>query len=104
MENSEKTKTCFSYTLRSLRLEKDISQEQLAEKSGVSRQQISRLECHSDNPTLETIRLLAQSLGVSLQDFMAHFENYFNSSLLKEKNLRLAEENQTKQYHSKKSK
>ena len=48
------------------RKENNISQEELAEKIGVSRQSISLWENGKSNPSLDTINELASILGVLL--------------------------------------
>lgn len=48
-----------------LRKAAGLTQEQLAERSGLSQQYISGLELGGRNPTIVTIYELAQALGVS---------------------------------------
>lgn len=48
-----------------LRAEADLTQEQLAERSGLSQQYISDLELGKRNPTVVTLYELATALGVS---------------------------------------
>jgi transcriptional regulator with XRE-family HTH domain len=48
-----------------IRREKGLTQEQLAEKSGLSQQYLSGLEQGRRNPTIVTIYELAIALGVS---------------------------------------
>ena len=48
-----------------LRGEAGLTQEQLAERSGLSQQYISKLEKGERNPTVVTLYELAQGLGVS---------------------------------------
>jgi len=50
--------------VRRVRLEKGLSQEQLAEKSGFTQQYISGLESGQRNPTVITLHEIAQALGV----------------------------------------
>ena len=47
-----------------LRAEADLTQEQLAERSGLTQQYISDLERGKCNPTIVTLYELAQALGV----------------------------------------
>ena len=51
--------------LKRIRLEKGLTQEQLADVSGFSQQYISGLEQGRRNPTVVTLYELAKSLGVS---------------------------------------
>jgi len=48
-----------------LRAASGLTQEQLAERCGVSQQYISGLEKGKRNPTIVTLYLIAQGLGVS---------------------------------------
>lgn len=53
----------------SLRLDEDMTQEDLAEKSGVSRVQIQRIEGgNGRNSKVVTVSRLASALGVSIED------------------------------------
>lgn len=45
------------------RLSKKLTQEQVAQKAGVSRTVIARLESGTTNPTLDTINRVAHVLG-----------------------------------------
>lgn len=54
-----------------IRKEKGLTQEALAEKSGLSQQYISGLENGQRNPTIVTIYELACALGVGHLDLMA---------------------------------
>ncbi len=60
----------FADNLQSIRKEKKISQEELAEKIGVSRQAISKWEQGSGYPETEKLLILAQELNVSLDYLM----------------------------------
>lgn len=51
--------------VRRLRSEADLTQEALAERSGLSQQYISDLECGRRNPTIVSLWELAQALGVT---------------------------------------
>jgi transcriptional regulator with XRE-family HTH domain len=53
-----------------LRMERRLTQEQVAEKSGFSQQYISGLEAGRRNPTVVTLFELSQALGVSYLDLM----------------------------------
>jgi DNA-binding XRE family transcriptional regulator len=50
-----------------LRKRRGLSQRQLSAKSGVQQAEISRIEGGRANPTLETISVLARSLGAELK-------------------------------------
>lgn len=49
------------------RLGKKLTQEQLAEKAGVSRVVVARLESGTTNPTYDTINRVAAALGKELK-------------------------------------
>jgi transcriptional regulator with XRE-family HTH domain len=51
--------------VRRIRLEKGLTQEQFAERSGFTQQYISDLEQGKRNPTVVTLFELAQALGVA---------------------------------------
>ena len=56
----------FAENLQSIRKEKQLSQEDLAERIGVSRQAISKWEQGSGYPEMEKLLALSQYLNVSL--------------------------------------
>ncbi|OHB38816.1 MAG: transcriptional regulator [Phenylobacterium sp. RIFCSPHIGHO2_01_FULL_70_10] len=51
--------------VRRIRLQRDLTQEELAERSGFTQQYISDLERGRRNPTIVSLYELAQALGVS---------------------------------------
>lgn len=57
--------------VRRLRLQKGMTQEQLAEASGFSQNYISDLERGRRNPTVVTLYELATPLGVLPQDLLS---------------------------------
>lgn len=56
--------------LKKIRIEKNITQTDLAEKLGVDKSFISNIENGKNNPTLSTITNLAQALGVSTNELL----------------------------------
>ncbi|MBV7329218.1 helix-turn-helix domain-containing protein [Chloroflexi bacterium TSY] len=62
----------FGHRIRVLRKERGLSQEQLAERSGLDRTYISGIERGVRNVALRNIEALAQALNVSISDL---FEN-----------------------------
>jgi Predicted transcriptional regulators len=60
----------FADNLQSIRKEKQLSQEDLAERIGVSRQAISKWEQGSGYPETEKLLALSQDLNVSLDYLM----------------------------------
>ena len=59
---------CFSRNLRRLRLEKNLTQEQLASTLGVSVQSVSRWECGNTLPDIMLLPQLARLYGVTVDD------------------------------------
>ncbi|SHN02431.1 DNA-binding transcriptional regulator, XRE-family HTH domain [Anaerosporobacter mobilis DSM 15930] len=60
----------FAENLKSIRKERHLSQEELAEIMGVSRQAISKWEQGSGYPEIEKLLLLSKKLNVSLDYLM----------------------------------
>lgn len=58
----------FGAVIRSRRLAKRLSQEELAFAAGMDRTHLSVLELGQKSPTLDTITLLCETLGISLVD------------------------------------
>ena len=56
-----------STTIKRLRLEKNINQEQLAEQLHVTRQAVSNWETGKTQPDIETLTSIAEYFGVSLE-------------------------------------
>jgi transcriptional regulator with XRE-family HTH domain len=54
----------LTMTLRRLRTKRGLSQQGLAERSGLSREYVARLETGQHNPSLATLQKLAKALGV----------------------------------------
>jgi transcriptional regulator with XRE-family HTH domain len=52
--------------LRKLRKGRGMSQRELAERAGISREYLTRLEAAQQDPTLGTLEKLAKALGVRM--------------------------------------
>jgi transcriptional regulator with XRE-family HTH domain len=52
--------------IKALREQREMTQEQLAEKAGVSRTYLARLETARQDPTLSTLEKLAKALRVKV--------------------------------------
>ena len=76
MENdkSKWVRERFATTLRQLRHEAGISQEELGFRTGLAMRYISMLETNKRQPTISTIAVICDGLSVSMQDFMAKVE------------------------------
>lgn len=54
----------FGDRVKSLRLESGMSQEAFADKCGIARSYMSRIERGKANPSLDAVEVLAQALNV----------------------------------------
>ena len=88
--NENIIKQSFGDTLRELRAEKGMSQEVLANLSGVARQTISKFECCDEGPSLRTFLFLAGSFDMSFGEFAAAFESRLER--YEQSNMKVAEE------------
>jgi DNA-binding XRE family transcriptional regulator len=64
----------FGENLKTIRKEKNMSQEELAEMLNVSRQAVSKWEQDIGFPEMEKMLTLSKELNVSLDDLMGHEE------------------------------
>jgi transcriptional regulator with XRE-family HTH domain len=71
-------KEAFAATLRQSRLSAGLSQERLARASGLDRTTLSLLERGKQQPTLSTILLLAEHLGVSGAHLVQEVEDFLH--------------------------
>ena len=67
----------FSDNLRHLRLRKGYTQEQLAEKMGVSTQSVSRWECSNTLPDVLQLPKLARIYGTTVEDLFREEVTYY---------------------------
>lgn len=63
------TDATFPSRLRSLRERAGLTQQQLAERVGMARPNLARLERGERAPSWETVLRLAEALGVSTEEF-----------------------------------
>lgn len=70
----------FGTLLKSLRTERGISQQKLAEAAGVERNYIYYLEKGSSEPTLGVLMGLASGLGLSFSELAARIEEAFRDA------------------------
>jgi len=68
MKNSSNITVRFGQRVRQLRTELGLSQEAFADKCGLDRTYISGIERGVRNPTLEVIAVIADGLGVRLNE------------------------------------
>ena len=64
-EEKENIAEAFGSLLKELRIEKNFSQERLAEESGLDRSYISLLERGKAQPTLETLFRISNALQIN---------------------------------------
>lgn len=74
--NCQQIKLEFQRTIQKIRVEKKLSQQNLAEKTGLARQAISRVECFNGNPTLETLIKYLDGVGVNLVELISKYEDF----------------------------
>jgi len=53
--------------IRSLRIEKGFSQEDLANEADIPLSQIGRIERGENNPTISTLYVISEALGIELK-------------------------------------
>ncbi len=84
--------------LKLLRLEKGLSQKQLAEKVNVSQQSINKYENHDVEPNSETLCLLADFFETSVDFLIGHTNIRHKIEQTSEMALNLEEENLIKKH------
>jgi transcriptional regulator with XRE-family HTH domain len=58
-------------TLKRLRTKKKLSQAALAQRAGLSREYINKIEAGRYDPPLSTLNTLAKALGVTVTELLA---------------------------------
>ncbi len=71
MEQAEETDRAIGKRLKALRASHDLTLDELATRSGVSRAMISRIERAEASPTAALLARLSEALGLSLSAFFA---------------------------------
>ena len=70
------TQTTISNSIRRLRFERnEMTQQDLAERVGVTRQTINAIEAGKYSPSLEVAFRIAAALGVRLEEVFSHDAN-----------------------------
>ena len=62
---TEELQTLFGHNIRRLRLERKLTQEELAQKAGINRSYLGSVERGGRRVSMENIARLAKALGVS---------------------------------------
>ncbi|PWI29760.1 XRE family transcriptional regulator [Flavobacteriaceae bacterium LYZ1037] len=70
MDDKEQLQLAIGKRVKSLREEKGIPQQDLAAKCNIEKSNLSRLEAGGTNPTLYTLKRIADNLGISLVDIV----------------------------------
>lgn len=81
--------TFYGDLIKKLRKENGFTQQQLAEKSGISEISIRKYETHERTPKLETIKKLSNALNVPLSTFVS--EDVINKDFYRFKDKKLLE-------------
>ena len=68
--------------IRNERKKCNIAQKELAERLGVSASMIAQYETGKRKPKLETMRKLAEALGVPMGDLVANWSDYSTSEII----------------------
>ena len=67
---NEKLIKAVGIQIRTLRVERKISQEDLANEADVPLSQIGRIERGETNPTISTLNVIAEALQINLRDLL----------------------------------
>ena len=68
MRQSDRGQPALGAAIRELREKRDLSQEALAEKAGLTGRTVSAIETGNANPTWATVRDIASALRVSISE------------------------------------
>jgi transcriptional regulator with XRE-family HTH domain len=74
MGRSANPDAALAAALRSLRIERKLTQEAVAFRAGVTTGSVARLELAQSVPGWDTVRQIAAALGVSLRELAAAVE------------------------------
>lgn len=83
MDNNNAHRLSFGEKLKNARKAAKLTQEQLSEKLGVSRQAITKWEADKGLPDIENIKLISRALGVSI-DYLLDDNNQIDMNVLRE--------------------
>ncbi len=71
---ADHSSTMLAANLRRLRERRKLTQQELAERSGVPRPTLAHLESGEANPTLSVLVRVAEALGTSIEDLIGRVE------------------------------
>lgn len=60
----------ISFLLKKIRMDKNISQTQVAKETGLSQQMISKIESYNGNPTLTSLVKYCDCIGINLYELL----------------------------------
>ena len=67
---NEKLIKAVGVQIRTLRVDRKMSQEDLANEADIPLSQIGRIERGETNPTISTLNVIAEALEIQLQDLL----------------------------------
>ncbi len=70
MTDKKQLQIAIGKRIKSIREEKNISQQDIAGLCNIEKSNFSRLEAGNTNPTIYTLSKIAEHLGVSLKDLV----------------------------------
>lgn len=70
MDATKKFQNSLIKTLKSERTSRGLTHEKIAEKAGVSRQTLGKIENGLTNPTMLTMFRITNAMGMSLEEFV----------------------------------
>ena len=79
MRDNKLPTTTFGDVLRELRLQRELTQDKLAELAGTERSHISALERAEKGPALATIFILAKALNIPAGELISMVERRLNA-------------------------
>lgn len=74
MNPAEKYAKKLADTLKRERLDRNLSHDQLAKMSGLTRPAISHIESGKRNPSMQNVYKLITSMGMTMEDFIQKVE------------------------------
>jgi len=77
------SKELFGRRIQEIRKQRKLSQEQVAEKAGISSNYLSRIECGKENPTFDMLVKLSEALTADMRE-MFDFGHTVSKKELKE--------------------
>ena len=72
IKNEEVMNMTFAEKLKNIRKQASMSQEQLAEKLGVSRQAVTKWETNAGIPDIENIRAVSALFDISIDELLSN--------------------------------